>query len=167
VGKTTVIKKVAQILADREVRGFYTEEIRAGRQRQGFKIVTLDGAEGLLAHVDFPGPPRVSRYGVDVAGFEALVLPCLRGEGASLVLIDEIGKMECFSAAFVERVRTLLESETPVLAAIARSGGGFIAEVKRREDVEIIEVTRANRNELPRRIVEKVAAASGLLKAQT
>ena len=66
-----------------------------------------------------------------------------------MVLIDEIGKMECFSSRFIEAVRKLLDSETPVVATVAIKGGGFIEEVKSRPDVEIREVTHANREELP------------------
>jgi nucleoside-triphosphatase len=41
VGKTTVIKKVAEALGDR-AGGFYTEEIRGAEgRRRGFQLVTL------------------------------------------------------------------------------------------------------------------------------
>ncbi|MFQ6001621.1 MAG: nucleoside-triphosphatase, partial [Anaerolineae bacterium] len=64
VGKTTVIKQVVEMLGG-EAGGFYTEEIRQGGRRLGFKIITLEGEEGVLAHVDIKGAPRVSKYGVN------------------------------------------------------------------------------------------------------
>ncbi|MFQ5957268.1 MAG: nucleoside-triphosphatase, partial [Candidatus Brocadiales bacterium] len=63
VGKTTVVKKVLSAL-DIKPGGFYTEEIRAGKERQGFMIKTFGGKSGVLAHVDNRGGPRVGRYGV-------------------------------------------------------------------------------------------------------
>ncbi|MDP3768164.1 MAG: nucleoside-triphosphatase, partial [Dehalococcoidia bacterium] len=66
-----------------------------------------------------------------------------------VVLVDEIGKMECLSTAFVAAVRRLLAGPTPVIATVARRGAGLIAEVKARRDVELIHVTRANRDDLP------------------
>jgi hypothetical protein len=39
-----------------------------------------------------------------------------------------------------------------VLATIALRGGGFIAEVEQRRDVQIVEVTKANRQTLPGQI---------------
>jgi nucleoside-triphosphatase THEP1 len=63
-GKTTVLRAAAQKLASFHPVGFYTEEIRVGRERQGFRLVTLDGEDAIIAHVDLP-PPRVSTYGVD------------------------------------------------------------------------------------------------------
>jgi nucleoside-triphosphatase len=84
-----------------------------------------------------------------------LVLPELT-RPADLILIDEIGKMECFSSSFGSTARDLLNAPTPVIATIAVSGGGFIAEVKARSDVEILEVTTANRDAFPQRLVETV-----------
>ena len=71
-----------------------------------------------------------------------------------LVLIDEIGKMECFSSRFIEAVRGLLDGPSAALATVAIKGGGFIAEVKSRADVEMFEVTNANRDEFPQTLAE-------------
>jgi nucleoside-triphosphatase len=53
-GKTALIKEALAGTTLR-VNGFYTEEIRTGGTRQGFKIVTLDGQEATLAHVGIAG----------------------------------------------------------------------------------------------------------------
>ena len=47
-GKTSLIKQVAADLKDR-AGGFYTEEIRSQGFRLGFRLVTLDGQEAILA----------------------------------------------------------------------------------------------------------------------
>ena len=39
IGKTTVIMRLAERLVDRTLAGFYTEELRLGAQRQGFRAV--------------------------------------------------------------------------------------------------------------------------------
>lgn len=153
VGKTTVIRRLADLLTSRAIAGFYTEEIREAGQRRGFGAATFSGGSCVLAHVSLRSRQRVGRYGVDVAAFEQLVLPEL-ARPCDLMLIDEIGKMECYSASFVDAARKLLESPTPVVATVAISGLGFIAEVKRRPDVTIWEVTRENRDALPRRVVK-------------
>ena len=79
----------------------------------------------------------------------------------AIVLIDEIGKMECFSSRFVAAVRRLLDDRKPVVATIAIKGGGFIAEAKARPDVEIWQVTKANRVELPERLAAALTARLG------
>lgn len=149
-GKTTLIRKVLSTLPPGVAAcGFYTAEMRESGERTGFTVSTLDGHSGLLAHVRFAGRARVGRYGVDVAGFEGLVLPLLEPGRASLYVIDEIGKMECFSQSFCGKVRELLDSDFPVLGTVALKGGGFIAEVKSRGDTALYEVTIRNRDRLP------------------
>ena len=50
----------------------------------------------------------------------------------------------------------LLTGATPVVATVSLSGGGFIAKAKSRDDVEILQVTLANRDELPAQIRERI-----------
>lgn len=153
VGKTTVIRGVAGALPGRRLGGFFTEEIRAGRERQGFALVTFDGRRGLMAHVRRPGSPRIGKYGVDVAMVDAMARSALAvREGTDIYLVDEIGRMECLSQEFVTAMRTLLAAGVPVVATVGLRGGGFMAEVKRRPGVELWEVTRANRDTASARV---------------
>src|SRR5919201_893289 len=109
--------------------------MRTHGERRGFRLVAYDGAEAVIAHVDFPKATRVSKYGVDVAAIDRAADAALAARrGVELYLVDEIGKMECFSERFVERMRNALESGVPVIATVAQRGGGFIAEVKARDD---------------------------------
>ncbi len=154
VGKTTLVRRVAARLGGLRVAGFTTEEIREGGRRLGFRIVDFGGRDRIMAHVDFPGPARVGRYGVDLAAIEAVAATSLAPDPAvDLYVVDEIGKMECLSEGFVAAMRALLDSDRRVLATIARKGGGFIAEVKRRGDAELWEVTARSRELLPERIL--------------
>lgn len=154
IGKTTLLRELAHRFAHLEPplepSGFYTEEIREGGVRRGFRLVSLDGREGILSDTGFGGRDRVGRYGVDLEGFEAFLgsldLPASR---APLLMIDEIGKMECLSPGFVTLVEALLDGETAVVATVARKGDGFIGKVKKRPDVKLVEVTHANRDSLP------------------
>ncbi len=154
VGKTTVIRQVITALPHWHLRGFYTEEIRKRGQRQGFRIVTCTGRSALLAHVGLQTAIRVGKYSVDVAGFEALIREELvLDEATDVYLVDEIGKMECYSAEFVAAVQRLLDAEIPLVATVAQKGTGFIATVKRRDDIELWEVTRTNRSSLPQQVL--------------
>ncbi len=154
VGKTSAIRKIAASRSGLHLRGFYTEEIRVAGERRGFRLVTLDGQERVMAHVAFRGPHRVGKYGVDVALVDEVADSVLAARPpADLYLVDEIGKMECLSSRFVGAMRALLDSTRPVLATVAQRGGGFIAEVKHREDVLLWEVTLGNRDEMPDRLL--------------
>jgi nucleoside-triphosphatase len=70
-------------------------------------------------------------------------------------VVDEVGKMECFSPLFVEQMETLLDGSTPLLATVAIKGSGFIAQVKQRAGVELLEVTSRNRDELVDKLAEQ------------
>ena len=158
IGKTTALRRVLEGLDPQRVSGFYTEEIRAGGSRRGFKVKTLDGKEGLLAHVDVQGGPRVGKYGIDVRGFERIALRVIdpRRVRADVIVIDEIGKMECLSEAFEGCVGEILTSHKMLVGTVAQRGGGLIEEIKGREDIAIFELTPKNREVLVQRIRAKL-----------
>lgn len=153
VGKTTVVRRVAEKLDPAGLRGFYTEEIRKAGERRGFRLVGFDGTSRVIADTDFPKHWRVGKYGVDVNALDEAAALLLPDPAARVYLIDEIGKMECLSAQLVAAMRTLLASGLPVVATVGARGAGFIAEVKQRRDCALREVTHANRDELPARVL--------------
>jgi nucleoside-triphosphatase len=73
-------------------------------------------------------------------------------------VVDEIGKMECYSRRFVDLVQELLGRRSPVLASVAMTGRGLIQEVKQRRDAELISVSTRNRDDLVGTLVEKIHA---------
>jgi nucleoside-triphosphatase len=149
-GKTTAIMKIVAHIDPEKVAGFYTQEIRQNGARKGFRWKRLDGAAGTLAHVDIKGRFKVGKYGVDVDGLERAIVPILDVErtDAELYVLDEIGKMECFSEKFVAAVRRLFASDKSVLATVARKGSGLIREVKNYPGVKLFTLTRGNREKV-------------------
>jgi nucleoside-triphosphatase len=161
-GKTTLVRRLANEFRSEAPAGFFTEEIRDRGIRAGFRLTGLDGTTGLLAHRNIPGPDRVGGYGVDVPGFEQfLEALSLNNARRRLVIIDEIGKMECLSARFRDLVTSLLDAPTPLLATIALLGGGLIADVKRRSDIVLVEMTVRSRGALEREIAARIRALLG------
>lgn len=157
VGKTTLIKKLCEDLAPRHPVGFYTAEIRERGARRGFELIGFHGEKGVLAHVDTRSDCRVGRYGVDVSGFEDFLgsIP-FAADPAGPVVIDEIGKMECFSTRFRAIVEELMRGERIVVATIAQRGGGFISSVKRNRNAMVYEVTRSNRDAVCGEVLQTV-----------
>lgn len=170
VGKTTLVQKVCEaVKSEIAVSGFYTEEVRVGGKRIGFDVVTVSGERGHLSRVgnDSAGTGgrreyRVGQYVVDLPSFEHLALPLFRqvaagasegGDGSKQVfLIDEIGKMELFSNAFIRAVRQMLgSSDCCVLGTIPIPKGkplGLVEEVRARPDVKVFTITKENRNSI-------------------
>jgi nucleoside-triphosphatase len=153
VGKTTVLRRVADGLEGVRLAGFLTEEIRQAGARRGFRAVTFDGRAWDMARVDFPGPARVGRYGVDLAVIDRLAALLDPGRAVDVWLVDEIGKMECLSRAFVAAVQALLEAPMPVVATIALRGAGAIEAIKQRGDTTLWSVSPATRDALPGRVL--------------
>jgi nucleoside-triphosphatase len=154
-GKTTVIKKVIQMLTV-PAKGFYTEEERINNKRVGFLMRTLDGKKGYLAHQDISSEYHIRRYGVSMANIDSIAIPAITPNGEQVIILDEIGKMECFSQKFIAAAKQALDSPSIVVGTITLGGSGFILEVKQRSDIEIMEVTLENRDSLPEVIVKKL-----------
>ena len=145
-GKTTAVRRVVERLGPLPMTGFFTEEVRENGGRTGFRGVTLDGKVFSLARAGASGDFRVGPYGVTLEGLEAVGVPALRPAPATrLVVLDEVGKMEAFSAAFREAVTGLLENGVPVLGTVAVHGVGFVKKVRRDPRITLVRMTRASR----------------------
>ncbi|KAL3874533.1 hypothetical protein ACJMK2_037537 [Sinanodonta woodiana] len=161
VGKTTLVQKACESLSKsgKKLQGFYTEEVRAGRERIGFDVVTLDSTRGPLARVadeDISSGGQkytVGKYTVKLHSFEQTALPTLISKTSGvpcIFVIDEIGKMEIFSQSFKKAVKNVMDSpKTTVLATIPVPKGRpipFVEEVRARKDAVVFTVTKENRN---------------------
>ncbi len=148
-GKTSLIKQ-AVAGAKGRAGGFYTEEIRSRGVRQGFRLVTLDGQTAILSHINSQSPCRVSKYGVDVESLDRVGVSALNQalKDCDLVVVDEIGKMELFSAEFRETVQGIISSGKRLLGTIMLHPNPYADAIKRQPQVNLITVTRANHQEV-------------------
>ena len=157
VGKTTLVKKVVQVLQDIHAvtaSGFYTEELRDHRTRVGFDVVGFDGMRCALARTDFNAnavdrkQPKVGKYFVSLNEFERNAISSI-AKSSGFVVIDEIGKMELFSSRFKQEVTKLLNnSNVTILGTIPIYRNiAFVENIRHRSDVSVVEITVQNRND--------------------
>jgi nucleoside-triphosphatase len=73
-GKTTLVRRVVDLLAGVQMAGFYTEEVRGRTSRTGFRVVTLDGRTARLATVGSGQGAKVGRYVVHLGEFEEVAV---------------------------------------------------------------------------------------------
>lgn len=160
IGKTTAISRTLSLLSDLTVGGFVTAAIQEGGQRTGFSIRDLRGPTGILAATSLSSGPQVSRYRVNVPDIEGIGVPALLNalEAADLVVCDEIGRMELFCPRFCETVQRCLNSLKPVFGTLQARSDAFLDAIRRRRDVEIVEVTTANRDTLPEELAPRLRA---------
>ncbi|MHB8606578.1 MAG: NTPase [Thermoplasmatota archaeon] len=159
VGKTRTLLKIVEKLEEKEtiVGGMVTESIDDGPVRKGFKIVNwLTKEEGVLAHIDFKDAKiQVGKYGVDLNALESLGVPAIEQaiREAEVIVIDEVGKMEMESDKFCLAVKAALDSTKPMIMTLhKKSRNPLLQDIRRRDDIRILEVTRINRNLLPYKI---------------
>jgi nucleoside-triphosphatase len=147
-GKSTLIERIIEEL-DRPACGFFTREIRERNIRVGFSITTLDGRSGILARVGLGGPYKVGKYSVCIDDIERIAVPSMSTErDGEIVVVDEIGKMECMSELFRNTLIATLDSDHPVIGSVALRGNPFIEGIKRRNDVLVVTLTEENREQL-------------------
>jgi len=159
-GKTSLVKQVVAGMKGK-AGGFYTEEIRTKGARQGFRLVTLDGRDAILAHVDTQSQYRVGKYGVDIDGMERIGVPALHKalQQCDLVVVDEIGKMELFSANFQKAVSQIIDSGKRMLGTITLNPNPWADAIKQHPQVNLVTVTRANHQQVLAELMRWVETA--------
>lgn len=139
-------------------------------------ILTSLSARAPLARAGSKGSgPMVGKYVVDVPSIKANAMPsidpsipvkCSKDVGVTLVLLDEIGKMEMHCDGFLETVHKCLDSSNCiVLGTLPTPRYGHIIQavedIRARPDVTVVYVTKQNRDELRDYVKEAVISALG------
>lgn len=112
-----------------------------------------------MAHEAIKSPIRVGKYGVNIQDLEVIAVTTMVPSNSSqIIIIDEIGKMECYSNRFRDALLNAMDSSNKLIGSIALKGTPFIEEIKRRTDINLIRVTEKNRESLPDLILEMLAS---------
>jgi len=163
VGKTSTLKKIIKSLEDHGyvVQGMITEPFIKKKKHLGFYAMNwLSKEKEVFAHIDFDQRETVGKYGIDIEALDKICVPAIEdaitNEDVNIIIIDEIGKMEMLSEKFCEMVIEALDSDKPIIVTLhKKSRTPLLQDVRRRDDIRILEVTPVNRNLLPYKI-EKI-----------
>jgi nucleoside-triphosphatase len=149
IGKTTLIRQVVSTMRMRAA-GFYTEDIRNQGQREGFRIVTLDGDMALLASSGHPGPVQVSKYGVDLRELERVAVPQVARaiERGHVAVVDEIGRMQLYSRPFRQLMFQAVHDGHPLLGTVMLGRNRYADKLKSHRNVEVLMLTEDSRNDI-------------------
>lgn len=157
-GKTYALLRVIEMLKDEEVviGGMINQPIMEGKHRVGFTVRDLiTGETEDYAHIGYESKIMVGHIGVDIGKFETIAVSAIQNacENADIIVIDEVGKVEVESEAFVNAVRMALEVDKPMILTLhKKSRNPLLQDIRRRDDVRILEVTQTNRNLLPYKV---------------
>jgi nucleoside-triphosphatase len=164
-GKTTVVRRLIALLRARDVSagGFLTEEFREHGRRAGFIVREIGGPSAVLARAGQPGSVRVGRYAVDAGAFEAIALPAIdhAADGAQVIVIDEIGRMELASARFTARLDHVFALPKPVVATVHLARHPVTETLARRPGTQVVHVGEDNRDQLPGQLSEHLLTVLG------
>jgi nucleoside-triphosphatase len=156
IGKTTALKSTISRIGT-DAGGFYTREIRIGKERSGFEIVTLSGNKMTMASKGYKSQYHVGKYGVDIEAVDTMAAGAILDavSNKNVIVIDEIGRMELYSEKFKSAVLRALDSNKqadsnkPVIGTIMEKHDVFADTIKDRDDVELVQITEKNRDEIP------------------
>lgn len=159
-GKTYALMQVIEMLqqsGEVTIGGMIDEPIMEGRRRVGFLCRDMmTGRTETFAHLDYESRIMVGKIGVDVSKLDSVAVEAIRNacECCDIIVIDEVGKMEVESERFVQAVRDALDVDKPMILTLhKKSRNPLLQDIRRRDDVRILEVTPTNRNLLPHKIV--------------
>jgi len=164
IGKTTIIAKTAATVKAEgyTVGGMITQESRLCGTRVGFSVTDVySGKQEWLAHVNYETGVRFGKYHVDVEALDAVGVKAVMFalENCDVIVIDEVGPMELFSANFRMATRSALQSSKMLLGVVHwKARDALIDNAKSREDAEVIDVTYENRDRLPEELATRILA---------
>lgn len=156
VGKSSILKRVLQELSVTPT-GFQTFPLMINGQRKGNY---LHGLTGLSPYEnDSPISIRVEKQkSVPLTEtFETLGVKILHEalESDAWMLADEIGRLERDADEFQKLFIRCLDEKPVVLGVLQRTTSDFVKKIEERTDVDILEVTKENREKIYREILKR------------
>lgn len=162
IGKSTIVQAVIERLGE-AAGGFYVRAPWVDGRRERFELVTLSGETARLALESrapaFPREVDFDVFKVNLDAVEGLAIDSLKAALASkkVVIVDELGPMQFVSDRFKYLVWTLLNDPSClVFGTIVERPYPFADDLKKLARVQLIPVTRANRDALPGQLIDQL-----------
>ena len=158
-GKTKTLLRVIEMLSTEELKigGMINDPIMDGRRKVGFSVRNIVTDESqVFTHLDIESRIMDGKMGVDLHKFESVAVNAIRNacDTCDVIVIDEVGKVEVESQHFIDAVKYALDAGKPMILTLhKKSRNPLLQDIRRRDDVRILEVTPTNRNLLPHKII--------------
>jgi len=161
-GKTQTLLRIIQLLEEEglKVGGMVTEPIIVKQRRVGFQITNwITKEHEVFAHEGLKSRVRSGRYGVNLLALEGIGTAALAQgrEEADVIVIDEVGKMEVESEVFTKSVMDTLDAKKSIIMTLhKKSRNPLLQDIRRRDELRLLEVTPVNKNLLAFKIVHLI-----------
>lgn len=149
MGKSTLIRNFLETFTGK-VGGFRTVRTDAVYGSYSVHLIAPGGIPAQENLLFLCPPPRED--GEVVARFEEMGCAALENTaGCDLILMDELGPTEAKAEKFQREVLAALEGEIPIIGVLQRAESEFLDRIAAHPNVDVIEVTLENRDQLARR----------------
>lgn len=149
IGKSTLLKRLIAE-SGRTFKGFQTRAYVLEGVKKGYymhSMLPMEGIENdspisvnLNKEMVIPILETFDTLGVKIVN-DALAHP-------GIMVMDEIGRFEGKSSDFKKAILMSLNREKQVIGVLQKTHSSFIDHIKARDDVEVIEITRENRDSI-------------------
>ncbi len=162
IGKSDTLKRIIDMLSEEgiSVGGMLTEPIFEDNRQVGFQVMDWCTKEkAVFAHLFIDTSLTVDGYNVDLDSLEQVGVKAIERacKDDDVVLVDEAGKMMVKSDKFNETVKDALDMDKPVILTFhKKSRNPLLQDVRRRDDIRILELTEVNKELLPYKVVELI-----------
>jgi nucleoside-triphosphatase len=157
-GKSSLVKNVIANLREqgRTVGGMVTESIMENMRKVGLEVVDITtGERATFAHINFGETHKNINFGLNPEAMETVGVAAVRAavEDCDMVVIDEIGPIHLECPAFNEVVLETIKKNVSLLLSIhKKSRHTVVQDIRRRDDMRILDVTPVNRSLLSYKI---------------
>lgn len=157
-GRTDLLLTLVNMLEAEDVKigGVITEPVVEDEKVTGFKMVDyITKEEALIAGTRITSKARINEFGIDLDILGLFSVNAIKRAvyHSDLVIIDEIGRIQLKSEYFNKAVLNALKSSKPIIMTIYRkSRSALLQDIRRRDDIRMLEVTPVNKGILPFKI---------------
>lgn len=162
IEKTDTLKRIIEMLKEKEISvgGMVTDPIMENNRRVGYQVMDWQSKEkAVFAHISLDLPEEVNGYGIDLDTLNEVGVKSIRkaAENNDVILVDEIGKMQVKSEKFNKTVKAAMEVDKPMILTFQKkSRNPLLQDIRRRDDVRMLELTDVNKDLLPYKVVDLI-----------
>jgi len=157
-GKTTLIKTLISNFQGQGkiVGGMITENIVENMRKVGMEVVDIrTGERATFAHVSFGETHKNINFGLDLEALENVGAASIKkaSEDCDIVIVDEVGPIQMESVEFNKTILETIKMNVDIILTIhKKSRHTVVQDIRRRDDMRILDVTPVNRLVLPYKI---------------
>ncbi|MDR1694364.1 MAG: nucleoside-triphosphatase [Lactobacillaceae bacterium] len=147
VAKSAAIRQIVDLVGKENCGGFFIEEVRENGKRTGFKVVTLDGREAVLAELNLSS----GKYKISPQVIDTLCVPILLQSSMikKYIIIDEIGPILLQSENIKNTLLLLLNDNKQVIGTVYNDSYPWLDNLKKRENVMLLDINEGNKDTIP------------------